>query len=260
MPPTISILPTSSPTTTPETLVHIISSLLTPSECTALITEHDASLISHDVTLTVRKRTIFSDADLACLLWERLAPFFGDETIVDEEGYSWSASHLNPRFRYCKYETGGMFESHVDGRRLASVDEQSFMTVNIYLNTVPAEYGGCTRVLEPCSPCIHVRSSGRDDKPPHTHTVLASVAPRTGCAAVFRDCLFHDGEALRGGVKYLLRTDVMFKRDQPFDLDSACEGMDPEHKGRRAWALAVKLEDGNNFDEAIAWYMMKVGG
>jgi hypothetical protein len=248
MPPIISRLTFSKSSNDPETWVHIISDLLTPSECTSLISKHDDALVSHNVTLTLRKRKVFDDEDLADLLWSRLSPFFGTQQIIDEDESSWTASHLSTRFRYCKYEAGGSFEPHFDGRRLAGVDEQSFMTVNMYLNDVPSEHGGSTRILTACDKCTGTKSAPRE------HEVLGKVPPVAGLAAVFRDSLFHDGEVLGGGVKCLLRTDVMFQRDEPFDLDRVCEGLSAEEKGKKALGLAVKLEDGNNFDGAIAWY------
>lgn len=132
---------------------------------------------------------------------------------------------------------GGAFEPHFDGRRLATPDSQTFMTVNIYLNTVGPDDGGATRFLD--------RS---------TQEVLGKMQPVQGSAAVFRDSLWHDGEAVRGGVKYLFRTDVMFSRDEPYDFESLCAGLSGEEKGRKALQLAVKLEDGNNQQDALTWY------
>ena len=47
-----------------------------------------------------------------------------------------------------------------------------------------------------------------------------AVAPEAGLAAVFRqppeELLYHDGEELRRGVKYLLRTDVMYRKVDAF--------------------------------------------
>jgi hypothetical protein len=78
----------------------------------------------------------------------------------------------------------------MDGRRLASVNEQSFMTVNMYLNTVPLVHKGATRALSEPQPGL-----------PFSGEVLGKVQPVLGMAAVFRDGLWHDGEELVEGEK-----------------------------------------------------------
>jgi hypothetical protein len=76
------------------------------------------------------------------------------------------------------------------------------MTINVYLKTVPESNGGATRFLSP------------------TQEVINKVQPLLGQAALFRDDVWHDGEELREGVKYLVRTDVMYVRDKDFDFET----------------------------------------
>jgi hypothetical protein len=120
------------------------------------------------------------------------------------------------------------------------------MTVNIYLNTLSLEQGGATRILR--APTIN--ASKASEKP----EVLGKIQPVQGSASVFRDSLYHDGEAVLAGEKYLLRTDILFTRDEPFDLDKACAGLSDEEKGRKALGLAVRLVDGGNSMVAVRWY------
>lgn len=61
------------------------------------------------------------------------------------------------------------------------------MTVNIYLNTVNTSHGGATRALS--------EPSGGNLLSEEIE-VLGKVQPEIGMSAVFRDCLWHDGEAL----------------------------------------------------------------
>jgi hypothetical protein len=124
---------------------------------------------------------------------------------------------------------------------MEDLDNQSFMTVNIYLNTVPEALGGATRIL------------GSPDSDA-AGKVLANVQPVLGTAAVFRDTLWHDGEELTSGVKYLLRTDLMYEREEPFDFDIVYGHLDDEGRGKKALFLAGCLEDSGNGNEATEWY------
>jgi hypothetical protein len=99
---------------------------------------------------------------------------------------------------------------------MESVDEQSFMMLNIYLATVPSSAGGTTRFLSA------------------SQEVITKIQPELGQALMFRDDVWHDGEELSEGVKYLLRTDVMYVRDEDFDFERLCKGMGDEEKGRKA--------------------------
>lgn len=128
---------------------------------------------------------------------------------------------------------------------MADLDNQSFMTVNIYLNTVPEALGGATRALgSPDS-----AAAGK---------VLARIQPVLGSAAMFRDTLWHDGEELSSGVKYLLRTDVMYEREEPFDFEKMYGDLDDEGRGKKALFIAGCLEDSGNGSEATKWYRKAV--
>ena len=120
------------------------------------------------------------------------------------------------------------------------------MSVNIYLNDVPEENKGATRILQ------HPYPEYQPD-PRTLLTVLGKIQPVQGTASVFRETLWHDGEELLAGEKYLLRTDLMYEREEEFDFDRICQGMDWAEKADKAMEISHALVDGGNDDEADSW-------
>jgi len=109
-PSTLQTLPL--PTLSPPRSIHLISNLLTPTECTSLIDTHTNLIPSNVTPTTVRDREIFTDPGLASLLWSRIATFFQEKMgkVVDEDGEAWTVRGLNETFRLCRY-TQGTFRS-----------------------------------------------------------------------------------------------------------------------------------------------------
>lgn len=89
-------------------------------------------------------------------------------------------------FRFYKYEPGQRFKSHIDGSNVRNEEEASYFTFMIYLND--------------------------DFEGGHTSFRYHNVTPRKGTALVFYHGMKDTGEEIITGTKYVLRTDVMYKR------------------------------------------------
>jgi len=70
---------------------------------------------------------------------------------------------------------------------------------------------------------------------------------------MFRDYIWHDGEEVKEGRKFLLRTDVMYERVEEWSEERVWKGLGSEEKGRRALLVAEGLEDSGSSEEAIRW-------
>lgn len=104
----------------------------------------------------------------------------------------WQLSGLNERFRFYRYDPGQSFKRHYDGSFHRPNGEQSFLTLMVYLN---AEFTGGQTVFYDAHDRLRAR-----------------VEPAAGIALVFDHQLIHEGAPVESGRKYVLRTDVMFRR------------------------------------------------
>lgn len=127
-------------------------------------------------------RVMVDDPARAAWLWDRIARF-----VPPALGH-YHAVGLNERLRYYRYQPGQYFRWHRDGAFVRSPDEQSLLTVLLYLND--GCVGGETEFM----------------------AEELRVAPRRGMALFFPHPLCHQGAPVARGVKYVLRTDVMYMR------------------------------------------------
>lgn len=142
-------------------------------------------------------RAVLDSGELAGTLAERFADLF-PATWHDKSGQRWTFSGLNTRFRACRYAAGESFGIHRDGAQ-ARGECRTFLTVMLYLNDASGFGGGATHFYT---------SKARTER-------LATVTPREGLAIVFPHELWHEGEEVRSGHKYVLRTDVVYQRPRP---------------------------------------------
>ena len=126
------------------------------------------------------QRIMFKDELLADKIWKLIVPHvlsnFGEYTAVG----------VNEMFRIYKYEEGQRFKMHRDGSFERNEKECSFFSFLIYLNDDFT--GGETYFNEGIT-----------------------VTPQRGEALLFHHPLRHEGKSITSGVKYVLRTDIMYR-------------------------------------------------
>ena len=134
------------------------------------------------VTVRNNNRVIYNDTVLADNLWQQLKPF-----APKKIGNSHSIG-LNELFRFYKYQVAQQFKRHRDQSFIRNDIEASYFTFMIYLND--NYQGGDT-----------------------TFNNL-TIKPKQGMALIFQHDLEHEGSPVTQGIKYVLRTDIMFKLDE----------------------------------------------
>lgn len=220
----------------------VLYNVLSEEECQALIssmaTDDMMEAVAYQQDYRRNDRVIFASEKLALLLWKRVQATASQLSIhIDGDGHEcsrqrllserpeggedgerlcpralqapvgchglWEPMGLNERFRLCRYRPGGFFRPHCDGIYMRSQEEMSLFTCMFYLDS--SMEGGATKFLKHDAVLAGKRSREGD--------ILASVRPRRGmCLLFFQPGLLHEGEDVHGGVKHILRTEVMFRR------------------------------------------------
>lgn len=135
-------------------------------------------------------RVMLDDRALATELFSLWKPLLPEHWLHPE---GWTCIGLNERLRFYRYARGQRFKMHRDGRFERDNGERSKLTLLLYLND--DLQGGHTRVLT---------AQGEFD-----------IAPRQGSALCFKHELRHEGAPILEGLKYVLRTDIMYAAEAP---------------------------------------------
>lgn len=174
-------------------LLALIEDVLSASVCAALIARIESEGMSqatihrgshHEVNTSIRNndRLIFDDDALAAALWPRLQPAV---PMRLEEAI---AVGLNERFRAYRYAQGQYFAPHFDGCFVRNPLESSCVTVILYL------------------------SDGCRGGETYFNDLEYAVRPKAGMALLFEHMVRHEGREVTAGLKYALRTDVMYRQ------------------------------------------------
>lgn len=174
-------------------LIWTVPDVLGPDVCGALIERIEAGAptlatinaphgVITNTNIRNNTRVIFDDPELAADLFARI------RAHVPERLLGLDVCGCNERFRCYKYEPGQQFRLHMDGSFVRHERERSLLTFMIYLNE---DFEG-----------------GETDFPEAEETIV----PRTGAALLFQHPVSHEGCAVTRGIKYVVRSDVMYRQ------------------------------------------------
>jgi predicted 2-oxoglutarate/Fe(II)-dependent dioxygenase YbiX len=170
----------------------VIHDFLSPEECQRFIARSEEAgfgdaPITTSMGFVMRKdirnneRVMLDDPALAAELFERARP------LLVREWFGWELVDFNERWRYYRYDPGQAFAPHFDGYYERPTGERSHFTFMIYLND---DFEGGETVFQQ----------------------VFGVTPERGMALVFYHKQLHEGAPVVRGRKYVLRTDVMYRR------------------------------------------------
>ncbi|OUS24003.1 hypothetical protein A9Q99_25995 [Gammaproteobacteria bacterium 45_16_T64] len=177
--------------------IMVVEDLLSQKECDSIIHFIDSNNPTAAPVITLRgeaykpdirnnQRVMKTDFELADYLFQRV------RHRIPTSIFDYEVVGLNELFRCYRYKKGMQFKPRSDSSYERNKDERSFYTFLIYLNEV--EEGGETGFLvEP----------------------ELSFSPKMGRGILFQHPLEHEGCEVIKGTKYVIRTDVMYRRTMP---------------------------------------------
>jgi WD40 repeat protein len=188
-----------------ESICFVIPSLFNQSECEELLSSEvkqsfQKAISNYPTYYRNNDRLVVDSERLSQMLFEKVKPYL-PETIftnskVQTENGVWTLSQLNNRLRFCKYSANQYFHRHLDGVHYRSATEQSKLTFMIYLNSATDFIGGRTLFY----------------KTKETNEIWASYIPKQGDLIVFDHNVWHEGEVLEQGEKFVLRSDILYSK------------------------------------------------
>lgn len=172
-------------------LLWTIDDVLDASECAEMCTKIERSapsIATHNPLYRNQDRVMGDDPTFAADLFARIRANL-PERIGDFE-----LATLNARLRWYRYRAGQEFSPHMDHWYQPTPKRITLLTVLVYLNH--GFEGGDTRFME---------------------QVEERIRPHAGRVAVFQHKIRHEGERVTKGVKYALRTDVLYDAPHPIE-------------------------------------------
>ncbi|KAJ3393578.1 hypothetical protein CcCBS67573_g01671 [Chytriomyces confervae] len=178
------------------------TNILSAQECISLITTleeigFEKALISVgpgkdilDETYRKSQRRIVDSVPLSEAIWERIKHLV-PETVPSPAGLPMRVVGLNERLRVLKYMPGDSFKPHRDST-FSRGNEMSVFTVQLYLND--CEEGGATAMW----------GDGKSSD------IKREARCEAGNVAIFSHRIMHEGSEVMKGVKYTIRTEVMY--------------------------------------------------
>ncbi|MBA3503703.1 MAG: 2OG-Fe(II) oxygenase [Myxococcota bacterium] len=174
-------------------LVFVVENVLSAGECAGLVDRIETlgptaapitTARGFEMRTDIRNNTrvMFDDPAFAALLFDRVAAH------VPQDLCGMKPVGANERFRCYRYDVDQRFAPHYDGAYIRTEDERSLLTFMVYLND--GFSGGATKF----------------------HDFDIDVTPKAGMALLFQHFLLHEGCFVTRGVKYALRSDVMYRR------------------------------------------------
>lgn len=189
----------------------VIKGVFSEKTCTELLTPEMKNSFQEAIThypnsYRNNDRLVYDNEALGQTLFEYTKAYLPSELLIHDkppaENGQWELYGLNPRIRFCRYTANQYFSRHRDGVYFQSETIQSKLTFLIYLNGKEGFSGGRTLFYA--------------DQ--YSNVILAEYTPERGDLIIFDHHLWHAGETIGNGTKYILRSDILFREKESSHL------------------------------------------
>lgn len=172
-----------------EPLLWSVDNVYTEAECRDfidLIEQSSPTLATNNPLYRDQDRVIKDDSVISAELFCRLRPHLPEQ--IDRL----RLVGLNDRLRLYRYRVGQRFAPHMDHWYRPSENQVTLHTVLVYFND---DFdGGETRFQE---------------------QIEQTIIPKRGAAVIFQHKIRHEGCLVRRGVKYAMRSEVIYEASEP---------------------------------------------
>jgi hypothetical protein len=185
----------------------VIPSLFSKTECEKLLNtdirnSFQKAISNYPTYYRNNDRFVMDNDTLANQLFEKVKSYLPEtieiNSVIQAENGVWHLKELNNRLRFCKYSANQYFHRHLDGVHYRNDTTQSKLTFMIYLNSATEFEGGRTLFF----------------KTKETNEIWASYIPKQGDLIVFDHNVWHEGEVLTQGEKFVLRSDILYSKKE----------------------------------------------
>lgn len=185
----------------------VIPSLFSKTECEELLStdikkSFKKAISNYPTYYRNNERFVIDNDILANKLFKKVKPYLPKTIEINSdikvENGVWKLKELNNRLRFCKYSANQYFNRHLDGIHYRNDITQSKLTFMIYLNNATEFKGGRTLFF----------------KTKETNQIWASYIPKKGDLIIFDHNVWHEGEILTQGEKFVLRSDILYSKKE----------------------------------------------
>ncbi|XP_051121849.1 uncharacterized protein LOC127245153 [Andrographis paniculata] len=194
-----------------------IQNYFTPAESKAFIDAAESIGFAHQGSLGPTKGEAYRDNDrisvcdpvLAEAIWQAgLKKLFSDFKIRGKV-----AVGLNPNIRFYRYTAGQYFGPHIDESVDLGDGKRTLYTLLIYLSGIPGKSKTRSKKDNDTRETLEALVGGETVFYGPRNALVAEVPPAEGMALVHihgSKCMLHEARTVDKGIKYVLRSDVVF--------------------------------------------------